>query len=450
MDQEKTYKWIQVRLRDLHSGTISEADRLRLDEMAKTDPFIQDALEGYGAHSNHDHSALLNLLSQRIQNKSASKRAKLMPLSRGWVLQAIAASLVLILATWAVIYYVDKSDDVVLVTAEGTGTESGERITEVVLTQPDSSADDIAASTETSVDELTSEPPGLRANAQARMKDVAKTEAEAKDGLITNAKVKETDSYTFVDVPASASSGAVSEDHVQPAAPKQTVTETQSSDVDASKTSIRNEGYYANQMNPDLLAQRVIGKVLAENGEPLIGVNLSISNTNLGTITDLKGRFELYLPSQQSIVDVTYSGYVDAIIQLKQGDEDVVITLPEKNISLDEVIVSTTHAKVQTQNVPAERAYTPTRAKESNTSFADYLRKNTRIPIQENLNATAKEVMIEFTVSTKGRPEQIRVIRSSNQKEYDDEAVWLIRKGPEWECEMGLYPCTARYTIYFQ
>jgi hypothetical protein len=36
LDQERTYKWVQDRLHDLHSGTISDADRIRLEEMAKS------------------------------------------------------------------------------------------------------------------------------------------------------------------------------------------------------------------------------------------------------------------------------------------------------------------------------------------------------------------------------------------------------------------------------
>ncbi|MEO5906720.1 MAG: hypothetical protein ABIQ11_08340, partial [Saprospiraceae bacterium] len=146
MDQEGTYKWVQDRLRDLHSGKLSEDDRVRLTEIGKTDPFVQDALEGYKAHADHDHSALLKVLSQRIEHKSLKRHAKILPLSRGIVLQAVAASLVLILATWAVIYYVSRDDqdatfatqtDTIILTdsvVELPGSTSGEMKEDVAVT----------------------------------------------------------------------------------------------------------------------------------------------------------------------------------------------------------------------------------------------------------------------------------------------------------------------------
>jgi hypothetical protein len=87
---------------------------------------------------------LLKVIAQRIHNKNVERRPKLLPLSRGLVLQAVAASFVLILATWAVIYYVQKQNDTTLVAAEPVDTSSIEHSTEVELTYPDSSNGEIA------------------------------------------------------------------------------------------------------------------------------------------------------------------------------------------------------------------------------------------------------------------------------------------------------------------
>src|SRR5687768_8288310 len=103
LEQERTYKWIQDRLRELHSGTLSEADRAQLEEIAGQDEFVRDALEGYRSAARHDHTKSLHTLSHQIRNKSVAKRRKLFPSTRQWVVQAVAASLVLILVTWTVI-----------------------------------------------------------------------------------------------------------------------------------------------------------------------------------------------------------------------------------------------------------------------------------------------------------------------------------------------------------
>jgi len=72
LDQELTYKWIQERLRELHSGTLSEQDRLRLVEIAKDDPFVSDALEGFHAHPDEAHAEHLDAIAAKIKQ---TKRA---------------------------------------------------------------------------------------------------------------------------------------------------------------------------------------------------------------------------------------------------------------------------------------------------------------------------------------------------------------------------------------
>jgi hypothetical protein len=44
----------------------------------------------------------------------------------------------------------------------------------------------------------------------------------------------------------------------------------------------------------------------------------------------------------------------------------------------------------------------------------------------------------------------VKVIQSSGEKNLDDEAVRLIRKGPDWDCGEAKYPCKVKYSIYFR
>jgi hypothetical protein len=87
----------------------------------------------------------------------------------------------------------------------------------------------------------------------------------------------------------------------------------------------RDQGYYANQMNPVLTNQRVTGKVISQSGETLIGTLISIPNTNLVTSTDLFGKFELYLPVPTSPVEIVNTGYQDTTLMVSQGQEDLVM-----------------------------------------------------------------------------------------------------------------------------
>ena len=53
----------------------------------------------------------------------------------------------------------------------------------------------------------------------------------------------------------------------------------------------------------------VTGKILDETGEPLIGVSVLLKGTAVGTITDLDGNYSLEIPSDNSILVISYIGY---------------------------------------------------------------------------------------------------------------------------------------------
>ena len=57
----------------------------------------------------------------------------------------------------------------------------------------------------------------------------------------------------------------------------------------------------------------VSGKVISENGEPLIGANISFPTLKTGTATDAKGHFIFNIPSNQSIeIKISYVGFIES------------------------------------------------------------------------------------------------------------------------------------------
>jgi hypothetical protein len=58
-----------------------------------------------------------------------------------------------------------------------------------------------------------------------------------------------------------------------------------------------------------LADQQVSGKVTAENGEVLPGVNVTLKGSSVGTTTDAKGDYNLSVPSESSVLVFSFIGY---------------------------------------------------------------------------------------------------------------------------------------------
>ncbi|MDD4762167.1 MAG: carboxypeptidase-like regulatory domain-containing protein, partial [Candidatus Pacebacteria bacterium] len=52
------------------------------------------------------------------------------------------------------------------------------------------------------------------------------------------------------------------------------------------------------------------GTVTDQNGEPIIGANIVVPGTTIGTVTNMDGRYSISLP-QGSMLRISYSGYLE-------------------------------------------------------------------------------------------------------------------------------------------
>jgi TonB-linked SusC/RagA family outer membrane protein len=82
----------------------------------------------------------------------------------------------------------------------------------------------------------------------------------------------------------------------------------------------------------------VTGTVKDESGEPLIGVNVSVKGTSIGSITNLDGQFSITQTPQGSTLVVSYVGYMTQEIETG-NTANFIITLREDSQALSEVVV---------------------------------------------------------------------------------------------------------------
>lgn len=81
----------------------------------------------------------------------------------------------------------------------------------------------------------------------------------------------------------------------------------------------------------------ITGQVVDTNGESIIGANVRIKGTTIGTITDLDGNFTLDADSK-AIIEISYIGYLTQDIALN-GKKTLRCVLKEDTKTLDEVVV---------------------------------------------------------------------------------------------------------------
>ena len=83
----------------------------------------------------------------------------------------------------------------------------------------------------------------------------------------------------------------------------------------------------------------VKGTVLNRTGTPLANASVVLKGTQLGTTTNIEGKFSLNLPSLKGVLVISYTGYGN-VEQPVNGKSEFVIHLDSTSAALDEVVVT--------------------------------------------------------------------------------------------------------------
>lgn len=84
--------------------------------------------------------------------------------------------------------------------------------------------------------------------------------------------------------------------------------------------------------------KEIKGSVRSEDGETLVGATVMVKGTTEGTVTDIDGNYKLLVPSENSILVISFIGFTSLEIPL-DGQSNLDITLDADYVGLDEVIV---------------------------------------------------------------------------------------------------------------
>ena len=143
------------------------------------------------------------------------------------------------------------------------------------------------------------------------------------------------------------------------------------------------------------------GLVKDEQGNPIIGASIQLKNMGTGVITDLDGLFQIQVTDKNSVIVISYIGYVTQEISV--GDRSsITVQLKEDTKSLEEVVV---------------------------TAFGATQKKETMVgAIQQVRPAELKVPSSSLSTSFAGRMAGVIAIQRSGQPGADGADFWIRGK----------------------
>ncbi len=184
----------------------------------------------------------------------------------------------------------------------------------------------------------------------------------------------------------------------------------------------------------------ITGKVIDQDGNPIIGASVYYDKSKNGTVTDLDGQFTLPKIENQKLM-AKYIGYQPKIIDIKEDSN--IIQLQPDNLALNEVVVvgygskskkATTGAVSTIENRTTSRVggvqikNTSQNVKFEQEEFRQFIFKN----IKENIcEGNVFTLTASFKIDKTGKPTDVKII-SASCTEFEQEFLRIIEISPTW------------------
>ncbi len=163
----------------------------------------------------------------------------------------------------------------------------------------------------------------------------------------------------------------------------------------------------------------------SDDGSAMPGVNVVVQGTNIGTITDAEGKYEITLHQPDQKLEFSFIG-VKTVQAETRNKTSVNVALTPDYESLSEVVVA--GKSVSDEEHPTFNLAAPEGGKDA---YTKYLQQKLVYPKQALANQVEGTVRIRFTVDDNGNLSNFKVISSLGYG-CDEEAIRLIREGPGW------------------
>ena len=401
-----------MQLKDYIQGDRHGKEANRLERKAMNDKFLQDALDGFDAVP-YDHAQVIERLEKRVAATPATPQNKRNIFFYG----SIAASILLLIGFG--VYFL----------SERNGNRNA-----IVMLQYDESEMEYTTTPSPPVLSEQSEASASKAiekqravNAEKRM---LKEQREQTEGVRTQTYLDIVEDKIEVD-PVIIEEEEAFEDVLMNEDISYISTNEAISEQAAKQIVVESPIALPVEEQKEVAFS---GKIVDEDGEPLIGVNITISGTTIGTLTDINGYFTIHFPENDSSkLIANYIGYETK--EIKFSDNNTIALVPDIRL-LSEVVVTGYGTRKKAIFETNKRQRRVEQAIESDDiqitfgkkEFQAYCRQKADKNVCDGKKVTVK---VSFFIDETGKPTQIKC-NGYTCEDAKKEIENLLSSSPLW------------------
>ena len=412
-------------------GNLNSTEMHALEKAAMDDPFLADALEGYKNASLTDLDSLKERLDKRVGAVVPILNLKRKRFT--WV--RVAAAVIIIVGVGLLVQQLvfnDRNKDAI-----------------AILERKDKSPESVVNNDRITPDSINKEMPTLSgsvANKQEQKASISPNTGShvytnpdtARETSISDNEYKKRETEKATEVSAQAIAGAEKKDEsVNARAEARNLNDTSKSlnekNLNSSPTAMRakaSQAYYENdKLNKVSLNNKYNYRVVDAQNNPVPFANVMNTRDNVGTYTDIRGNFNLVSSDSILHVQIRSLGYDAADYKLVPSNAqsgNLLLKEDERKeiIAQNRKVVSSLSRKDSAEIEEPEVGW---------GYYNTYIANNIQIPDNVRPKNTRSDVELSFDVDKTGAPINIKVTKSSQCKECDDEAIRVLKEGPKWK-----------------
>lgn len=164
---------------------------------------------------------------------------------------------------------------------------------------------------------------------------------------------------------------------------------------------------------------KVTGQVIDDSNGPIIGANVLVKGTNIGTITDTQGKFALET-TKDAVLVFSFIGHKAKEVAVKDVLGNLKVQLyPDGTVKRDPSKQTFTVVEVMPEFPGGQDA------------LLKYLATTIKYPVIAQENGIQGRVAVSFTIETDGSIRDIEIIRGVDPS-IDKEAIRVVSTMPNW------------------